>query len=86
MAKKKFIIQPSEILARLRESGLGVSHENVRYYREKRDAPKKRNKKSKYADPIERAEAELIEELKLRIDANKRQGRKSPNEPAAVSP
>lgn len=84
---KKFIIPHSEILARLRESGLRVSHENVRYYREKRDVPKKRNKKSKYADPIERAEAELIKELKLRIDGtNKRQGRKSPNEPAAVSP
>lgn len=50
-------------MRRVRESGLNISHENVRYYRVNRDVPKKRKKGSKYAAAIEAAERELVNEL-----------------------
>lgn len=50
-------------MRRVRQSGLDISHENVRYYRVNRDVPKQRKKVSKYAAAIEAAELELVNEL-----------------------
>ncbi len=83
----KHIITHAAIMRRVRDSGLDISHENVRYYRTRRDVPKKRKKGSKYAAAIEAAEQELINELIQRLTngKDKRNGLKSTNEQAAAS-
>lgn len=83
----KHIITHAAIMRRVRESGLNISHENVRYYRVHRDVPKKRKKGSKYAAAIEAAEQELVNELLQRLTngKDKRNSRKPENEPASVS-
>ena len=83
----KQIITHADIMRRVRQSGLDISHENVRYYRVNRDVPKQRKKTSKYAAAIEAAEQELINELLQRLTngKDKRTSRKSANEPAAAS-
>lgn len=83
----KHIITHAAIMRRVRESGLNISHENVRYYRTRRDVPKKRKKQSKYAAAIEAAERELIKELIQRLTngKDKTNSSKPANEPAAAS-
>lgn len=83
----KQIITHAAIMRRVRQSGLDISHENVRYYRVNRDVPKQRKKTSKYAAAIEAAEQELINELLQRLTngKDKRNSRKPENEPAPVS-
>ena len=73
-------------MRRVRQSGLDISHENVRYYRVNRYVPKQRKKVSKYAAAIEAAEQELINELLQHLNGkDKRNSLKSANEPASAS-
>ena len=86
MTSKKYFITHADIMRRVRQSGMDISHENVRYYRVNRDVPKQRKKTSKYAAAIEAAERELINELLQHLNGkDKRISRKSANEPAAAS-
>lgn len=75
MTSKKYLITHADIMRRIRESGLDISHENVRYYRVNRDVPKKRKKGSKYAAAIEAAEQKLINELISKLKCSTKSGK-----------